>query len=63
MMNKNSEAKERFLSTVYEHSTRAIENSNKLIDLAKKIVEAEDVGFVIDPDSVENAVKRIMGVD
>ena len=62
-MTKTSPARERFLLTTFAHSTRAVENFHALIELATRIVEAEAVGFKLDPESVETAVKTVLGVD
>ena len=62
-MSQSTPARERFLITAFAHSTRAVENFEALFALARRITEAEAVGFKIDPDSVEEAVKRVLGVD
>lgn len=62
-MSKSTPARERFLLTTFAHSTRAVENFPTLIELASRIVDAEAVGFKLDPESVEKAVKRVLGVD
>ena len=60
---KQSEAKKRFLEIALVHSVRATENFEALMTLANEIVKAEAVGFKIDPDSVEQAVKNVLGVN
>ncbi len=62
-MSQSTPARERFLITTFAHSTRSVENFEALMELARRICEAEAVGFKIDPDSVEKAVKDILAVD
>ena len=61
-MSKNTEARKRFLETAFLNSVRATEYFSALMKLAQRIYEAEEVGFVIDPDSVERAVKNVLGI-
>lgn len=58
-----SEAKKRFLEIALVHGLRATENFEALMTLANEIVRAESLGFKLDPDSVEKAVKNVLGVD
>ena len=62
-MVQQSEAKKRFLEIALVHGLRAAENFEALMALAQEIVRAEAMGFKLDPDSVEKAVKNILGVD
>ena len=62
-MSQSTEARERFLKTAFAHGTRTTEYFDALFELAKRIAQAEEVGFRIDPDSVEKAVKNVLGVD
>lgn len=58
-----SDAGERFLNTLTEQMrTRAVSDDavSKLILMARWIHESEQYGFVIDADSVEEAVKRVV---
>lgn len=61
-MSKQSEARKRFLEVALVHGLRATENFEALMTLANEIVRAEAVGFKLDPDSVETAVKNVLGV-
>lgn len=61
-MSKQSEARKRFLEVAMRYSTRATANFSALIELAKRIYDAESVGLVLEPNSVEEAVKNILGV-
>lgn len=63
MSQQQSEAKKRFLDITFKHSTRSVDNFAQLMALAEMIVKAEGVGFKLDPDSVEKAVKNVLGVD
>lgn len=58
-----SEARKRFLEIALVHGLRASENFEALMALANEIVRAESVGFKLDPDSVEHAVKNVLGVN
>ena len=58
-----SEARKRFLEVGLVHSVKAQENFEAYMALARAIIEAEAVGFKLDPDSVENAVKNVLGVE
>lgn len=58
-----SEARKRFLEIALVHGLRASENFEALMTMANEIVRAEAVGFKIDPDSVERAVKNLLGVN
>ncbi len=60
---QTSEAKSRFLDVAFSNNTRAVANFEALVTLAQLLYQAENVGFKIDPDSVEKAVKNILGVD
>lgn len=62
-MSKSTPARERLLLTSFKYSTKSVENFEALFALAKRITEAEAVGFKLDPDSVEEAVKRVLGVE
>lgn len=62
-MAQQSEARRRFLEVAMRYSTRSTANFDALIDLAKRIYEAESVGFKLDPDSVETALKHVLGVN
>lgn len=59
----NSEAKAAFLNTTFKYANRTVANWETLIDMARRISEAESVGYIIDPVSVEKAVKSVLGVD
>ena len=61
-MSKYSQAKERFLLVTYKHNVKTIDNFEAIAKLAQMIADAEAVGFKLDPDSVEEAVKRVLGV-
>ena len=61
-MEKQSEARKRFVAVALRYSTRVAENFEVFISLAQRIFEAENVGFRIDPDSVEKALKNVLGV-
>ena len=58
-----SEARKRFLEVALVHGLRASENFEALMALANEIVRAEGIGFKLDPDSVERAVRNVLGVD
>ena len=62
-MNNHSEAKKRFIEIAMRYSTRAVANFGALIELAKRVYEAESVGMVLEPNSVEEAVKNVLGVN
>lgn len=62
-MAQQSEARKRFLEVALVHGLRASENFEALMAMAQEIVRAETVGFKIDPDSVERAVKNLLGVN
>ena len=62
-MAQQSEARKRFLEVALVHGLRACENFESLMAMAQEIVRAESVGFKIDPDSVERAVKNLLGVN
>ena len=61
-MKANDEAKLMFNKMVGEHSTKAIANYSALIELAKRIADADEYMLKIDPESVRDAVKNIIGV-
>ena len=63
IMAQQSEARKRFLEVALVHGLRASENFEALMAMAQEIVRAETVGFKIDPDSVERAVKNLLGVN
>lgn len=58
-----SEARKRFLEVALVHGLRATENFEALMAMANEIVRAEACGFKLDPDSVEKAVKNLLGVN
>ena len=62
-MSQKTPAREKFLLTTYAYRSRTVENWEAVITLAKRIYEAESAGFRIDPDSVERALKRALGVE
>ena len=57
-----SEARTRFIEIALTSSKGASDNFEALMALANEIVRAEGVGFKLDPDSVERAVKNVLGV-
>ena len=59
----NTEARKRFIDVMLAHSTRATENFEIIMKMASRLYQAEAVGFKLDPDSVEKALKNIMGVE
>ena len=63
IMAQQSEARKRFLEVALIHGLRASENFEALMAMAQEIVRAEAVGFKIDADSVERAVKNLLGVN
>ena len=58
-----SDARKRFLEVGLVNSVKAQENFEAYMALAKAIIDAEAVGFKLDPDSVEKAVKNVLGVE
>ena len=63
MTTLNDEARRRFLRIAMAHNTKTVANFNADLELAKRIVDAEMIGLKIDPDSVEYALKNILGVE
>lgn len=59
----NSSARKRFLEIAMHYDARTAENFHAIIELANILYKAESVGFTLDPDSVEMAVKHVLGVD
>ena len=55
-----SEAKKRFVDTMLKHSTQVTANFEAVMSLAHTLSQAETVGFKIEPDSVEKALKNIL---
>ena len=62
-MSQASEARKRFMDVTLNNSSRTVENFKVILTMANEIVKAEACGFVIDPDSVEKAVKNVLGVN
>ena len=62
-MEKQTEARKRFIDVAMKYSAHVTENFEVFILLAKRIYEAENVGFRLDPDSVETALKNVLGVN
>ena len=60
---EQSKAKKIFLETMMQYPTRATENFNTIMTLANILSKAEAVGFKLDPESVEKALKNVMAVD
>ena len=58
-----SEARKRFLEVALVHGLRTNENFEAVITLMQEIVRAESLGFKLDPDSVEMALKNVLGVE
>ena len=58
-----SDARERFMKTILKYNTRTTENFEIVMKMANRLYQAEAVGFKLDPDSVEKALKNILGVD
>lgn len=61
-MAKN-EARERFMQTMLKYNVKATANFEIVMKMASRLYQAEAVGFKLDPDSVEKALKNILGVD
>ena len=58
-----SEAKARFINTGLKYDDKVNDNFEAFMVLAKALSDAEAVGFKLDPDSVEKAVKNVLGVN
>ena len=58
-----SEAKARFINVGLKYDDKVIDNFEAYMALARVLSQAEDVGFKLEPDSVERAVKSVLGVD
>ena len=57
-----SEAARRFFDFLHEHkdSARIVSHYQAFIDLATALMHAEKCGFILDPDSVEEACERTL---
>ena len=62
-MERSTDARKRFISVALRYNNRVTENFEAFITLAQRIYEAENIGFRIDPDSVEKALKNVLGVE
>ena len=60
---QSSEARKRFVDVMIKHGTRTTANFEAVMSLARVLSQAEDIGFKLDPDSVERALKSVLGVD
>lgn len=58
-----SEAKKRFINTMLKRSAQTAANFEAVMSLARTLSQAEQVGYKIDPSSVEKAIKNVLGVD
>ena len=61
-MKFNDEAKKRLMKVANDYPARLVDNFSAVIELAKRIADADSVMLKIDPDSVEEAVKNVLGV-
>ena len=61
-MSLNEEAKKKLMDIANSYPARTVKHYSAIIELAKRIADADNHRFIVAPETVEREVKNILGI-